>query len=487
MTDSSSASLIGKQGMGGIHGGKGYKAQDAYLCIKLPYWFAEPYCTHVLNEGSGDIDVKYERDGKVERHYLQVKDHLVDRAEFREVVQQFWDKHQADPEITRFVLVSGGLHKDVKAVRLALARLRGAEAMHGGTATEAATVTQLQEKVTDLDLPVTAEWLHEHVDIEDSEHIRTYPNSPRSLLNDFVGQTQSLPGFENTLRPALVQAYESLQAFISNNPGQTLAREDILDVIRRAVDESNRMTQAEGLGIFLDVWGDPNAEARLAHDAVIDWRDHFDRKTRRVSTVKTWAETLLPDLDEVQRRFRDSGTNRRVIVRGNAPLSVGLAVGAAFSAVKGYRLTVEQRGELWASDTPANGTRMVPRTGGMEMLGEGGQSLCVELNGVREVRRKVDEFKRASGTRFAARLALDMETEIENWTAEDAAGVVASVRRHLIDAYDRHGFEELHLFFAMPLGVAVLLGHKLNSVSIVQAYELQREGSYAPSCRLDLG
>lgn len=31
MTDSSSASLIGKQGMGGIHGGKGYKAQDAYL------------------------------------------------------------------------------------------------------------------------------------------------------------------------------------------------------------------------------------------------------------------------------------------------------------------------------------------------------------------------------------------------------------------------------------------------------------------------
>ena len=117
MTDPNDASLLSRQGMGGIHGGKGFRAQDAYLCIKVPYWLVDPELTHVLNEGTGDIDVRYERNGQIERRSLQVKDHVVDRSEFRDVIDQFWTKHQADPSICRFVLVSGGLHPDRGARR----------------------------------------------------------------------------------------------------------------------------------------------------------------------------------------------------------------------------------------------------------------------------------------------------------------------------------------------------------------------------------
>lgn len=485
MTDTNDASLLGKQGMGGIHGGKGFKAQDAYLCIKLPYWFTDPHLTHVLNEGSGDIDVRYDRSGQVERHYLQVKDHLVNRSEFRDVVEQFWTKHQADPELRRFVLVSGGLHEDVKAFQRGLARVRGARAMHEGSATEAATLADLRALVTDLKLPVTAEWALEHLDLEDSEHVRTWPNSAASLLNDFIGQTLSLEGFENALRPALVRAYEALQVFVADNFGTALSREDVLGVVRRAVAEFGAQAEAEGLGVFLDVWGDPNAQARLAHDAVIDWREHLDRETRHVPPVETWTQVLQPELAEVQRRFHESGTNRHVIVKGQAPLSAGLAVGATFSAVKGYRLTIEQRGTPWASDAAPSGVRMVAPAG-LERLDGGGQGLCVELDGVRVVRRKVEEYKQASGSRFAARLTLKLEAPLETWTAADAVAVAQSVRRHLMEAYDEHGFEEIHLFFAVPLGAAVLLGHRLNSVGMVQAYEEQFTGGYAPSCRLDL-
>lgn len=485
MTQSNDASLLGRQGMGGINGGNGYSAQAAYLCIKLPYWFANPDFTHALNEGSGDIDVRFERAGRAERHYLQVKAFTVSRSDFREVVQQFWDKHQADPELCRFVLVSGGLHADVKAFQRALARLRGAQPMHGGTPTEGATLADIQALVDDLQLPITAEWALEHLDIEDSEHIRTWPNSAASLLNDFVGQTQSLEGFELALRPGLVRAYEALQAYVASNFGTTLSREDVLGVVRRAVAEFQGQTQAEGLGVFLDVWGDPDAQARLAHDAVIDWREHFDRETRRIPPIETWTQVLQPELAELQRRFRASGTNRHVIVRGQAPLSVGLAVGAAFSAVKGYRLTIEQRGAPWASDAAPSAARVVAPAG-LERLGGGGQGLCVELSGIRAVRRKVEEYAQASGVRFAARLALQMEGELPTWTAADAVAVAESVRRHLIAAHDEHGFDEVHLFFALPLGAAVLLGHRLNSIGVVQAYEEQFVGGYAPSCRLDL-
>ncbi|WP_412026484.1 SAVED domain-containing protein [Deinococcus yunweiensis] len=485
MSDTNDASLLGKQGMGGIHGGKGFRAQDAYLCVKLPYWFADPGFTHALNEGSGDIDLRYERAGRVERHYLQVKDHPISRSEFREVVEQFRIKHKADPELRRFIVVGGGLHDDVKAFQRALARLRGAAVMHEGSATEAATLADLQALVTDLKLPVTAGWALEHLDIEDSEHVRTWPNSAASLLNDFVGQTLSLEGFEHALRPGLVRAYQAVQAHVVNNFGVTLSREDMLDVVRRAMADFRGQTQAEGLGIFFDVWGDPDAQARLAHDAVIDWREHFDRETRLVPPVETWTQVLQPELAELQRRFRASGTNRHVTIRGQAPLSVGLAVGAAFSAVKGYRLTIEQRGALWASDAAPSAARVVAPAG-LELPGGGGQGLCVELSGIRAVRRKVEEYAQASGAHFAARLALRMEGELSAWTAADAVAVAESVRRHLIAAHDEHGFDEVHLFFALPLGAAVLLGHRLNSVGVVQAYEEQFVGGYAPSCRLNL-
>jgi len=486
MNTSNDASLLSKQGMGGIYGGKGFKAQDAYLCIKLPYWFAEPHLTHVLTEGSGDIDIKLERDGRIERHYYQVKDHAVAPAEFREVLQQFADKQAADPSFARFVLVAGGLSPDVKALELALARVRGARAMHQGTPTYEATLQALRGTVIGLSLPVTVEWLLEHVDLEDSEHIRTWPNCAASLLNDFVGQTLSLQEFENSLRPALVRAFAALQVFVSENLGCTLARDDLLEVVRQAVTGFGRQTQAEGLGVFLDVWGEENAQARLPHDAMIDWRTHFDRTTRRVPSVEAWTRELLPELAEVQRRFHATGTCRHVIVRGGGPLTTGLAVGATFSAVKGYHLTIEQRGDSWESGAKASAARFVAADG-LEMLGGNGAGLVVELNGVRQVRRKVDEYCTAMGLRFTARLSLQLEAELEKWTAADAVALAQSCRSQLVKVLDRHPFEALHLFFAVPFGFAVLLGHHLNSVGLVQSYEEQHEGGYAPSGRFNLG
>lgn len=485
MTNTNDASLLSKQGMGGINGGKGFRAQDAYLCIKLPHWFADPQFAHVLNEGGDDIDLHYQRGSLKERHFLQVKDHLVDRSDFRGIVQRFWDKHQADPEIHRFVLVSGGLHPDVKAFRIALERLKGAKPVHDATPTEAASLDDLRLLVGNLNLPITAEWALEHLDIEDSHHIRTWPDSAESLEDEFVGKMLKLEGFKTALPPAVVRAYRSLRLLVVDNPGRSLSREQVLEVLNTAVTEFQQQAQIEGLGVFLDILGDSNAKARLTHDAVINWREHFDRETRRIPPVETWMQVLQPELAEIQRRFHDSGTNRHVIVKGQAPLSVGLAIGSAFSAVKGYRLTIEQRDIPWESDAAPSGARVVAPAG-LERLDEGGQGLCVELDGVRVVRRKVEEYKQASGARFAARLTLKLEKELERWTAADAVAVAESVRRHLVKAYDEHDFGEMHLFFAVPLGAAVLLGHRLNSIGVVQAYEDQFVGGYAPSCRLDL-
>ena len=51
MTDS--ASLLGKQAMGGLHGEGGYKFQDAYIVSKIPDWICDANFIQILKEGSG--------------------------------------------------------------------------------------------------------------------------------------------------------------------------------------------------------------------------------------------------------------------------------------------------------------------------------------------------------------------------------------------------------------------------------------------------
>ncbi|UQN10202.1 SAVED domain-containing protein [Deinococcus sp. QL22] len=110
----------------------------------------------------------------------------------------------------------------------------------------------------------------------------------------------------------------------------------------------------------------------------------------------------------------------------------------------------------------------------------------MELSALRDVRRKVDVFKAETGTRFAARLELKQPDPIDDWSAADATALMNSARRIIKAVHDEHDFGEIHLFFSVPLGAAILLGHGLNSMGIVQAYEEQLTGGYAPSCRLDL-
>ncbi|GHF58696.1 hypothetical protein HNQ07_004077 [Deinococcus metalli] len=486
MTNPDDASMLNRKQMGGINAVKGFNAQLAYLCIKLLYWSVDPDFTHAMNEGADDINLLFERSGRRERHYLQLKDHHVGRTEFAEVVRHFKTMHAADTSIVKFFLVARTFHDDVKAVERALERIRGAQAIHAGTKTEEDTVAHLDGLLTDLKLPDTAQWALQHLEIEDSVHIRAWPDSIQTLLNEFIGQTQSFKVFENALRPALVRAFDAIQAFVTDHLGQAFSRDDVFAVIRRAVDEFSQNTQREGLGVFLDVWGDPDARAREAHDAIVDWRTYFDRATRTVPPVETWTDVLQPELDDIQRRFRTLGTNRHVTIRGNAPLSVGLAVGAAFSAVKSYQLTIIQRDTAWASnDAPSAAILESPL--GLEVLDEGGTGLCVELSALRDVHRKVETFKAETGMRFAARLVLKQtDPPIDVWTAADAIALMNSARRAIRAAHDAHDFSEIHLFFSVPLGAAILLGHGLNSTGIVQAYEEQLDGGYAPSCRLDL-
>ncbi len=77
-----SASLLSPQAMGGIVAGDGFDFQTRYAACHLPIWLLDGL-HQLLFEGTGDIDVRFLKEGASSRVHIQVKDHEVtlERAE----------------------------------------------------------------------------------------------------------------------------------------------------------------------------------------------------------------------------------------------------------------------------------------------------------------------------------------------------------------------------------------------------------------------
>src|SRR4051812_6006491 len=88
-TPSRKASLLSPESMGGITAGKGFDFQTRYAACQLPLWLLENTFHQLFVEGTGDIDIRYAEAGRSARIHLQVKDHEVAPAEFKEVLKHF--------------------------------------------------------------------------------------------------------------------------------------------------------------------------------------------------------------------------------------------------------------------------------------------------------------------------------------------------------------------------------------------------------------
>ena len=454
--------------------------------MKLPYWLLDEDMEQIMLEGAGDIDVLFRRGDRVERHYFQVKDHLVTPGELRAVIQQFMDKDAADPgTFTKFVVVAKGFSEDILRLRYLLERVRGAATIYENTATAAETLADLHAVMTKLDLAVDSSWPLEKVELEDSAHIRTWPDSRAGAVNEFAGALADLPAYAKTLKPALARAFDTVRAHLADNTARALHRDALLGVIQKTVHDFQAEVEQAGLSVFVDHWGDPTYLARLEHDVLFDWRLHFDRDTRRVPLPEVWDTEFVPELRKTERQLRAMQAARQVHVRGGGTLSMGIVLGQTFSKVKGYEVAIQQGSERWSSAAVPAIQTVLSTGSGLTLEDNAGDGLCLEINASRVVGNKVRAFAQAQGITFQGRLTLNLQDETLRFDPGSAVKAAQEIRHHLSRALDQHDFRRVHLFYAGPFGLAVLLGQLLNSVGEVCLYELQIEDGYVRSATLN--
>ena len=476
------SSLLRPENQGGLVAAGGFLFQDAYVASRIPGWLADPQFSALLKEGIGDVEVGYGHSADRKRTLYQVKDHHVPPAEFVSVLRTFYQKDQSAPDTySTFVLACPSLGGAAESVRRGLSGLASAAPMYSERDRPLQDTWQdLTNKLKEIGSSIPLDFILQKVRFD--TELGDLHSSDQRLADQFVGAIERcVPKWAGN--PGLRSAYEALRNRIQGAIRITLNRIEIEQLIQDALNQFPTRARSEGIAVRLYHWEDRPFDPSESCDVLIDWSQHFDRKTRRVPPQDVWRDRLLPELERTQEKIRSSTDVRLIRLYPHACLSAGMAVGWAFSEVKGYTLAIPQRTDLWRSDTPTSDNLLKSE------VNEGQRSsraLCVTLSVTADVTPKVNQFIRNKKAEFRARLVLVPDLGIGTMLDGPTALAYASQAKHLIrQAVDRFQANTIDLFYAGPLGLAVFLGRLFNAMHAnVQCYEEVLTEDYMPSCLL---
>lgn len=259
--------------------------------------------------------------------------------------------------------------------------------------------------------------------------------------------------------------------------------------------------------LYLDNYGKRSSSVPpQAHH--LDWTAHFDSRVRprRVPDPETWAQALLPELRQVEEGLPAPTLIR---LRGSASLPAGFAVGHTFLEVGRYQLEVEQISDSikqpWYSsaqkETVYFSDHLLPgnpeaQEAAVIIFANPKQNLAEVVSAVGRFWGEPEAFtlNAAAGStsqRLNQILVLEAtpaardKRDLKNWEAASLAKTSAERVRRLIGETQ---VKKIHLFMAVPLALAVFLGHRWNILNCqVQCYEWVGEApDYAPACLLSL-
>jgi len=474
-------SLLSPESMGGITAGKGFDFQTRYAACQVPVWLLEAAFHQLFYEGTGDIDIRYQDSGQSSRIHIQVKDHEVAPAEFKEVVTHF---RQLDADLHGvykcFTLVCPSLSAKLQPIETGLSRYRKAKPFYDDAA-EALTPTkeELDERLRKIGLgDGDIDFIHSKFFFEIGHGDLHHDDRAVDL---FVGRLLNHPEYAGKIRAMVQPAFAELLRAIQGRRGAVLERSDVEQILRAAV--AGVSTGEKSITVWVQNWTRETFD--VPADYALDWSQHFDRSSRRVPSQEIWNHRLLPELKSLKERIVAERTERVIRFRGKCALSTGVALGATFPGVGGWTVEIPQppAKEEWRSD--AKPTRPYDLQVELTDGGGAGADLVLGLNIRGDGREDVLRYVASTGNapRLFAFMAPSSPSSQSIGGSEDACAFAQAVRERLGEIIKSRRLSHTRLFFYGPFALSVFLGQQLTSVGEIQLFEYQGPG-YVPSCTL---
>ncbi len=265
-----------------------------------------------------------------------------------------------------------------------------------------------------------------------------------------------------------------------------------MEDIRRAIaDLESQLDRARAIPVGLFSFA---LEAIDTPDArVLDWTAYFPPKSPPAAPP-VWAETLLPALEDLRQDLAQL-PYKAIALRIRAVLSAGLAFGYVFRVTTGFRLWIEQQtsavdgrwqNEWWDSNAAPSPNATLLNEEARTLREDAGECL-IELAISQDTERTVDSWLATANLPLSRHIVLRPPEGPGRETVKGNAHAMALVRQ-IEQVISRVRADQpqgtIHLLGAMPVGLAVLVGTRLNRRGPVQCYEFY-QNRYVASCSLD--
>jgi SMODS-associated and fused to various effectors sensor domain len=257
---------------------------------------------------------------------------------------------------------------------------------------------------------------------------------------------------------------------------------------RRMRAVMNQLTPDAPLRIGLNTRKKPAFEPGMALS--VDWTHRFDG--RIVNAPGLWEQRLLPSLEIIAQAIEQYAPGRRLVAEGLCALPAAIALGTVFLATRGLPLAWRQISpnrppQLWSLNAR-------PEPSGFEAQivenNPAGEDLVLLVSVTSNVeaafaatRPQLHQIRGFVTVAKPGTYPHDLETPGQ---ARDVVEVVVKGLRRARDVLQPRG--TLHVFLAVPAGLAMMIGQMLNTFGPVQTYEhvaTDSVGVYQPAARLD--
>lgn len=478
-SQASEPSLLERQSRGGDIGEGGINFQADVVLSMIPRWLRMEGFTSMVRESMGDAEAKFFAPGRgYKKEFIEVKDHLINPAEFWHEVERFKQMERAvGGEFQWFTLASAGLHKDLHPLINSLRRIRDPYDFYEDSQIFKNSYDDYLARVTGLDkTDEDADFLFRKVLILGDLSVAR--DSGRALFKQSL--TENLQYHRDLPDRILEEIYTELSTFVRSRRNQTITRNEIEASLRARVPAQS---QSPTFPIHIHT-AINNIETDADSTALcFEWADFFAGENRNYPPPEVWNERMIEELLETKNWILERRSTKRIFLTGNRRLSTSLAIGSIFSAVAGFSVDMQQRAEqIFATD--AHAARGTPdyEIQSQRLGNEKGERLIVSVGIIRDVVPEVDEYLQKQGLNDLPRLHIKGDEPIVS--AEQANLLTGKIKSLISENVVQSGAKQIDLFIASSAFLALFLGHRLNATAPVQCYERVAAGQYEPTCRL---
>ena len=270
---------------------------------------------------------------------------------------------------------------------------------------------------------------------------------------------------------------------ISSDDAADVARQ----VLKRRVQEiSKQQPSGQTLRMVLNTRKKPAFEPGVALS--LDWTHRFEG---RLAKPQAWEDFFLPALETVAQICEQYASGRSIVAEGLCALPASVALGTAFLTTRRIPLAWRQNSpnrplELWSLAEKSE------PSGFTASLCDGNVS-ADDLALLVSVASNVEPAFTASRPKLPAFRGLVVITKSGNYPHEikrpgeavDIIRVISQALRQARDSFQPR--DKIHLFLAVPAGLAMMLGQTLNTFGQIQTYEhvgTEAVGIYQPAALL---